>query len=107
MKVYSRDDLINKNELNTLNILKGIVHESGIEDCKYKTYFGVLDNAQKGENSYSAMGTIFGRGHVTHSDKDSVVSFLKYYFPECSITMKDMNTSNPDMYIGMLHVSWD
>ena len=107
MRVYSREDLINKNELNTVNILRGVVRKSGVEYCKYKTYFGILDNAQTGDSFYAAVGNVFGRGSVTKSDKDDVVAFLKYYFPECSVVIKDMNTSNPDSYIGMIRVSWD
>ena len=107
MRVYSLEDLTNKNELNAFDVLRGIIHESGVEECKYKTYFGILDNAQTGDNFYSAMGHIFGRDTVTQPSKDEVISFLKYYFPDCSVVIKDMNTSNPDSYIGMIRVSWD
>lgn len=110
MKRFSQSDLVSSGAaLNEVNSLRGTIFGTGIENLKYNSYFGILDNAMKGYTDYERVGYIFDADTVTHTDIDDVVSTIKDWFPNClvSIQGKYFTVNGTERYFGTLKVKWD
>lgn len=109
MKQFTKADLNgNGTVLNETDILRGIRFDDPVEDIKHQTYFNVLDYAIKGLKQYEIFGNLFGPGigDVDEQQKQDVLDFLKYFFPDCSITLKCVKLKET-LHSATLILNWD
>lgn len=110
MKQFSQSQLLSPGAaLNEVNILRGVISESGVENLKNSSYFGVLDNAMKGYTEYERIGYIFDLDTTTQDDIDDVISTLKHWFSGCLVTIegKNITINGRERYLGSIKVKWD